>query len=92
MKHISMKLAAVCLAAGFCLSAQSAPSNSEVAMSKCTKEGPASAEKKCHKEEDCNTCGKKSDCSSTNYSDQQSDACETVKSRKSAAQKVVDGE
>ena len=102
-----VKFALIGLTAGFCLSAQAAPqkNDKEIAMSKCSKDnsqqkngGNGSCNGSCSNGNGNSSCSsngksKNSSCSSScNSSDDQSDAAPQMKGkRKSAAQKVVQG-
>jgi|GEM_PF-1869166 hypothetical protein len=106
MKKDLVKLAIVGLLAGFCLSAQGAPSDAgEIAMSKCTKDDMKKSQNRNNgmldddeegDNSDVNGCNGPSGCgdnSGQNNGDQQSSKVQMMQSkRKSAAQKVVEGE
>ena len=101
MKKDLVKLAIVGLLAGFCLSAQGAPSDSnEIAMSKCSKDNTQKSQNRNNDQDndgsDANGCGGPNGCGDSpeqDTGDQQSDKVQMMQSkRKSAAQKTVEGE
>ena len=105
MKKDLVRLATVGLLAGFCLSAQGAPSEKqEVAMSKCSKDNTQKSQNEndgmsddnhCSGNGDDNHCSGNSGCNNSegdSDSNQQAGKMQTMQSkRKSAAQKAVEG-
>ena len=95
-----VRLAMIGLAAGFCCSADASPSknNREIAMTKCTKDtsrqdGSCGGDSSCSSKSNCNSNSSSTYNPNSGLQSDESTATTEVKhKRKSAAQKVIEGE
>lgn len=100
MKKDLVRLAMIGLVAGFCMSIEAAPTISrEIAMSKCTKDTSdkgknSDDQSSCSSKSGCNSCNSSSSYNpgSQSKSDESTAKAEVKSRRKSAAQKVLEGQ
>lgn len=100
MKKDLVRLAMIGLAAGFCMSAEAAPTiRSNIAMSKCSKDtsdkgNNSDDQSSCSGKSGCGSCSSSSLYTPSNQSkaDESTAKSEVKSGRKSAAQKVLEGQ